>query len=375
VTQRPRVLFVSRERFRLPLAGSQKRKWDAVASVVEPRVLAAAPGGCPTGDERFHLVPPATPRMLDGVLHYLLLPWRIARELRSFRPDAAFVQGVHETVAFLVARRLTGAATKLVLDVQGDWHEATRSYGSPLRRILNPLNDALGPVAVRHADEIRAISTHTAQLVRAHGREPGATFAPYVDAEAFAARPPAPLPDQPRAVYVGVLEAVKAFDSLAAAWPAVARRVPGATLHVVGDGTLRALARSLVHEWPGRVEWDERLTSEEVAAAMDRAWVVCLPSRSEGLGRVAVEAAYRGRAVLGSNRGGIPDVVREGVNGLLVEPDDVDALANALASLLGDVRTANRLGEGARIVAEDLDVTADAYAANVKAIVERALAR
>jgi len=102
----PRVLFVSRERFRLPLGGAQKRKWDAVATVVDHRVLAAAPDGAPTGDERFRLIGPAHPRVLDGALYYALLPWRIARELRRSRPEAALVQGVHEAAAFLVARRL-----------------------------------------------------------------------------------------------------------------------------------------------------------------------------------------------------------------------------------------------------------------------------
>ena len=94
---RPRVLFVSRERFRLPLEGAQKRKWDAVSEVVEPRVLAAAAPGSQTRDERFRLVGRAP--LLDGPLFYLLLPWRIARQLREFRPEAALVQGIHETVA------------------------------------------------------------------------------------------------------------------------------------------------------------------------------------------------------------------------------------------------------------------------------------
>jgi len=109
----PRVLFVSRERFRLPLDGAQRRKWDALAAVVDHRVLAAAPDGSPTADERFRLVGPAHPRVLDGALFYSLLPWRIARELRRFQPDAALVQGVHEAVAFLIARRLAGSRTKL----------------------------------------------------------------------------------------------------------------------------------------------------------------------------------------------------------------------------------------------------------------------
>ncbi|HZR95022.1 MAG TPA: glycosyltransferase family 4 protein [Gaiellaceae bacterium] len=370
---KPRVLFVSRERFRLPLDGAQRRKWDAVASVVEHRVLAAAPEGWPTRDEHFHLVAPVRPRRLDGLLFYLLLPIRIARELRQFRPEAALVQGVHETVAFLAARSFAGVRTKAILDVQGDWHEATRLYGSPLRRLLNPVNDAFAPYAVRGADAVRTVSTQTTGLVRALGVEPAAIFPSYVDADAFLERPATPLPEQPRAVFVGVLERYKAFDTLAAAWRLAAPRVPGAVLHVVGDGSLRDLAEALVRDLPDQTRWSRRLTAEEVATAMDDAWLVCLPSRSEGLPRVALEAACRGRAIVGGNRAGIPDVVRHETNGLLVDPDDPNDLADALVRLLSDRSLSERLGAAARTTGEEWGVTPSEYAAKVRALVDGVL--
>jgi colanic acid/amylovoran biosynthesis glycosyltransferase len=357
---KPRVLFVSRERFRLPLDGAQKRKWDAVSSIVEHRVLAAAAPGSPTRDEHFHLVSRA--RVLDGPLFYLLLPWRIARELRDFRPEAALVQGIHETVAFLIARRFARSQTKVILDVQGDWHEATRLYGSPFRRLLSPLNDALAAPAVRGADAVRTVSTQTTGLVRALGVEPAAVFPSYVDAEAFLQRPPAPLPEGPRALFVGVLERYKAFDTLVAAWRLAAPRVPDASLHVVGDGSLRHLIGP-------ELEWSPRLTAEEVAAAMDDCWVFCLPSRSEGLPRVALEAAARGRAIIGGNRAGIPDVVDDGVNGLLVDPDDAAGLADALVRILSDRSFAERLGQAARRTGEEWGVTPAEYGEKLRTLV------
>jgi glycosyltransferase involved in cell wall biosynthesis len=369
---KPRVLFVSRERFRLPLDGAQKRKWDAVAGVVDHHVLAAASAASPTRDERFRLVPPAP--TLDGALFYASLPWRIARELRRLRPQAALVQGVHELVAFLLARRLAGVRTKAILDVQGDWHEATRLYGSPLRRLLNPLNDALAPVAVRRADAVRTVSTQTTGLVRALGVEPAATFPSYVDADAFLARPPAPLPERPRAVFVGVLERYKGFDTLVEAWRRAAPRVPSAVLHIVSDGTMHDRAHALVAELPEQTEWSKQLAAEDVAAAMDDAWLVCLPSRSEGLPRVALEAACRGRAIVGGNRAGIPDVVRHEANGLLVDPDDADELADALVRLLSDRELAQAYGDVARTTGEEWGVTPDEYAAKVRALVDAALA-
>ena len=368
-----RVLFVSRERFRLPLDGAQKRKWDALAAVVEHRVLAAARTGTPTRDASFHLVGPVSPGFLDGALFYALLPWRIAQELRDFRPEAALVQGVHETVAFMLARTAIRSRTKVILDVQGDWHEATRLYGSRLRGLLSPLNDSLAPVAVRRADAVRTVSTQTTALVRALGVEPAAVFPSYVDAEAFLERPPAPLPERPRAVFVGVLERYKAFDTLAEAWRLAAPRVPDALLHVVGDGSLRERATALVAAYPEQTEWSQRLKAEEVAAAMDASWLVCLPSRSEGLPRVAIEAACRGRAIVGGNRAGIPDVVSDGENGLLIDPDDPAALADALVRILSDRDEAERLGAGARRTGEEWGVTPAQYAARVEALVSRVL--
>jgi glycosyltransferase involved in cell wall biosynthesis len=364
---KPRVLFVSRERFRLPLDGAQKRKWDAVSDVVEPRVLAAAAAGSPTRDGPFRLVGPA--RALDGPLYYLLLPFRIARELRDFHPETALVQGVHETVAFLLARRLARSDTKVILDVQGDWHEATRLYGSPLRRLLSPLNDRLAPIAVRGADAVRTVSTQTTGLVTALGVEPAAVFPSYTDSATFLARPPEPLPERPRVVFVGVLERYKAFDTLVEAWRRVAPQVPEAVLHVVGDGTMRDRAQQLVADLPEQVQWSARLSADEVARAMDAAWVVCLPSRSEGLPRVALEGAARGRAIVGGNRAGIPDVVQPEENGLLVDPDDPDELARALVRILTDRPYAERLGAGARRTGEESGVTPQEYAAKVLALV------
>lgn len=366
---KPRVLFVSRERFRLPLEGAQARKWAALAEVFDHRVLAAAAAGFPTGDGRFVLVGPARPRRLDGALFYLLLPLRIARELRAFRPQAAIVQGIHEATAFLLARRLAGSRTRLVLDVQGDWHETTRLYGSPLRRLLNPLGDALAVPAVRRADAVKTVSTQTTGLVRALGVEPAAVFPAYVDAAAFLERPPVPLPGSPRVVFVGVLERYKAFDTLVEAWRRAAPRVPSATLHVVGDGTMRAAAQRLVAELPAQVEWSPRLEAEEVAAAMDASWAVCLPSRSEGLPRVALEGLCRGRAVVGGNRAGIPDVVAHEENGLLVDPDDAAGLADALVRLLSDRGLTERLGAAARRTGEAWAVTPERHAERFAALV------
>jgi glycosyltransferase involved in cell wall biosynthesis len=182
------------------------------------------------------------------------------------------------------------------------------------------------------------------------------------------------LPARPRAVFVGVLERYKAFDTLAEAWRCVAPQVPDAVLHIVGEGTLDDRVEQLVADLPQQTEWSRRLAAEEVAAAMDASWLFCLPSRSEGLPRVALEAACRGRAIVGGNRAGIPDVVQHDVNGLLVDPDDPDELARALVRILSDRALAERYGAAARRTGEEWGVTPAEYAAKVRALVDQTIA-
>jgi glycosyltransferase involved in cell wall biosynthesis len=358
---------VSRERFRLPLDATQRRKWEAIGELLDYRIVAAAQPGSPLRSDRLRLAPPAA--ALDGARYYAALPFRVARELRDFDAEAAVVQGVHEATAFLLARRLARSRAKLVLDVQGDWREATRLYGSPLRRLLNPLNDALGVAAVRRADAVRTLSAFTSRRVRALGVEPAGEFPPFVDRAAFD-QPTVPLPERPRALFVGVLERVKGFDTLAAAWPRVHEAVPSAELHLVGRGALAPLARDL---GAGGAVWTQALDAAGVARAMDEATLLCLPSRAEGLGRVLVEAMLRGRPVVGGDAGGIPDLVEDGVTGLLVAPGDPAALAEALIRLLGDRELATRLGVAARERSEELAVAATEYAERLAAAVRAAL--
>ncbi|HLX19041.1 MAG TPA: glycosyltransferase family 4 protein [Gaiellaceae bacterium] len=336
---KPRVLFVSRTRYRLPLDAQLARKWDTLSEELDLLVLATGEGD---GDPRFHLVPARSPAF------YLSLPLYVARELRAFRPSAIVTQSPYEAAAALAGRSLARVPARVVLEIHGDWRTATRLYGSPLRRLLEPVSRAAARTAVRKADLVRTVSPFTSGLVRDLGVEPAATFTTYYDASAFTAEPTVPLPDTKRAVFVGVLERYKNVHALADAWRRVAAAIPDAQLHVVGRGRERVVVERLVRDLPGQVVWDERLSSDQVAAALDDAVVLVLPSFSEGLPRVAMEAFARGRPVVGARAGGIPDIVEDGVSGVLVPPDDAAALADALIRVLSDRGLAQALADGAR---------------------------
>jgi glycosyltransferase involved in cell wall biosynthesis len=363
---KPRVLFVGRTRHRLPLDAAAAPKWNALARELDVRVLGtAAPDSAP-GDGTFTLVRPR--RLLDGPRFWAGLPFRVARALRSFRPQAIVTQTAYEAAAALAARKLAGSEARVVLEVHGDWRTSTRLYGSPARRALGGTGDRIAAWAVRRADVVRTVSPFTSSLVRELGVQPAATFPAYMYLEPFLEHEPAPLPEQPVALFVGVLEAYKNVDGLAAAWRLAAPRAPQAQLRLVGRGTRTDLVEALLRDLPEQTSWDERLSPQEVVRALDNATVLVLPSRSEGMGRVLVEAFCRGRGIVGSRAGSIPDLVEGGVNGLLVDADDVPGLADAIVAALTEPGLAERLGAAAHERAAVWVQTPEEYAQRVRAL-------
>ena len=142
---------------------------------------------------------------------------------------------------------------------------------------------------------------------------------------------------------------------------AVAALPPGVRdrlhLTLAGDGeveAVRAAARPLgaavtVRDWVGPAERDALLAAAEVFA---------LPSHDEGLPMALLEAMAAGLVPVTTPVGGIPEAVTDGVDGVLVPPGDVPALAAALAGLVEDPALRRRLSDGARARAADFDIAA-----------------
>jgi glycosyltransferase involved in cell wall biosynthesis len=345
-----RVIFVARNRYRLPLSPSLRLKWDALARVLDVRVVASSPDRS-RGDATFHLRPRSS---LDGPRFWLTLPTRIRREARDFRPDAIVAQSPFEAAAALAAR--TGVP--VIVELHGDWRTFGRLYGSGARRAIARAADAVGTWAVQRAAKVRAVSPFTERLAREVGREPAATFPAFMDLAPFAA-PPVPLPEQTVALFIGVLEPYKNIDGLAAAWR---DQRPTAELRIVGKGTRTDVVAGLVRD--GLATWQPELSTEEVVRALDEASALILPSRSEGMGRVVIEAQLRGRPVLGSNVGGIPDLVTHGHDGVLFDPARIDL------SVLNDRAELERLASNARTAGERWRASAEEYAQRMRDLVE-----
>jgi glycosyltransferase involved in cell wall biosynthesis len=162
-------------------------------------------------------------------------------------------------------------------------------------------------------------------------------------------------PDRVRVAYLGGFANVaKGADVLIEALELALLREPRLRITLAGPGELPAESSAFVAEQPA-IEWAGWLGPAEKDALLRVAEVFVMPSRSEGLPMALLEAMAYGTATVATEVGGIPEVVDSGVDGLLVPPENPEALAGALCELAADAELRERLSAGARRRVETLD--------------------
>ncbi len=145
------------------------------------------------------------------------------------------------------------------------------------------------------------------------------------------------------------LERYKNVDKVLKALPEVLKRVPNAFLVVVGPGDDRPRLEAITRESgvEGQVRFTGRVTEEELQSYLAACDLFVLPSTGEGFGIVYLEAMFHAKACIGARAGGVPEVVEDGVTGLLVEPD-VHTLADAMARLMTQDAQRTQMGLAGR---------------------------
>lgn len=216
---------------------------------------------------------------------------------------------------------------------------------------------------LRRADLLMPVSHFTGDLLRRAGvRDDSIVVAPNgVDSETFqpadgaAFRAAHDLGPGPLIVTVARLVPRKGIDTTLEAVDRLRQRIPNVHYAIGGGGPdrsrLKAKVRTLGLE--DHVSFLGRVPDHAMADCMTAADVFCMPARSEppdveGFGLVFLEAGACETAVVGARAGGVPDAILHGETGLLVEPSDPEALADALHELLTQPELRARMGKTAR---------------------------
>jgi glycosyltransferase involved in cell wall biosynthesis len=234
----------------------------------------------------------------------------------------------------------------LVVSYHTDLPKYLRHYGF---RVMEPYIWRI--LRIRHNRATVNLCTSVAKLreLAEHGIERVRLWPGGVDAERFqpakrSAAMRAKLseghPERPLLLYVGRLSAEKEIERLRPMLEAV----PEARLALVGDGPHR---KALERHFAGLpVTMPGFLHGEELAAAYASSDVFVMPSRSETLGLVVLEAMSSGVPVVGARAGGIPEMIEEGVSGYLY--DDAAEAVQAIGALLSSAELRATVGAAAR---------------------------
>lgn len=162
------------------------------------------------------------------------------------------------------------------------------------------------------------------------------------------------LGENPVVFTLGGHEPQKGIEYLIRAAPLVLREVPDAVFVVGGDGSLRSHHESLANELGvrGNVVFTGRIPRERVPSFYAACDVFVLPSIIEAFGLVLIEAMASRKPVVGTNVGGTPDTITDGLNGFLVNSRDSAGLAERIVWLLKDSRLREEMGKAGREMVE-----------------------
>ena len=305
-------------------------------------------------------------RTSSDLMRLTVLP-ALVRVARREHLDTVFTGHWYVAAAALAARAM-GVVRRVYVAAHGQ-----ELLKEPVPRALQPLYRGHRRQVLRAADGLFPVSQYTAGLVRADGVAeerihvvPNGTELERFDQDAARAaglrfRAEHGIPEGPLLATVCRLVDRKGIDLVLRALPRLARAHPTVRYVVAGEGPARERLERFAHELGvrERCHFLGRVEPDVLVALYHACDVYVMAARQsgasvEGFGLVFREANACARAVVGTRTGGIPDAIVDGVTGLLVPPEDVDALAHALLALLGDRALATRLGRrGHALVARE----------------------
>jgi teichuronic acid biosynthesis glycosyltransferase TuaC len=257
----------------------------------------------------------------------------LADEVRQFRPDVILAYFVYPIgFAAVAAGRELGIPA------------VVGAVGSDLRRMNGIFVRPLITQAITNAAFVTTVSEELRRRAIARGAKPEhvRTIHDGCDAEIFhpgeraAARAELQVaPDAELVLFVGSMLPLKGIAELLDATAMLAAKRPNLQVVCIGEGTHQGefRARAAAPDLAEHVRFTGGKLPEEVAQWMTAANVFCLPSHSEGMPDVILEALNSGRAVVAADVGGIPEFVTPKC-GILVPPKDARRLAEALSQAL-----------------------------------------
>ena len=383
---RPRVCFIGGARYSCPLDNTNRKKFLAMKSLADIFVIGFS------SDLRFQ-------RFREHARFYALpkLPWPILRylELFVFGPVLIVWFAMRHGVRIVVAQspyegfvaavasefaRWLGREVRLIVEIHGDFEESLFLQREiRFAGLYRVAMRCLAHYSIKKAALLRAVSNGTKRQLQHWAPEKAVVqFPAWTDIKAFLQAGEFNKVVPQRILYAGSLTPLKGIHHLVNAFVPIAEEFPQARLFIVGKEENQIYAGHLKRQISeaglcSRVQFMPPQPQTKLAVWMAQAAVLVLPSASEGLPRVVIEAMATGTPIIGSRIGGIAELIEDGTTGFLVAPGDEHAIGEKLRWIFTHPEKARSMGTYARGVSERLFSTTN-YLKGYQSIFEMASA-
>lgn len=338
------VCWISSARYGQPLDATTAKKWQMLSELdeYEIRVTGFSTSLRPRHFKEhvdFYLLPQPPSSILRYLTIFTLAPFLLLYLVWRYDGKILVAQSPFEgAIGAWVKKiaRLFGKRLWLIIENHNNFEEDVfLQRNIPLMGLYRKIMLRLARIAFRNGDVVRVISSSTSERATYYAPDlPQVRFMTWSDTDIFQQTARTLSVEQSQdIVYAGVLIPRKGVHHLLTAFSRL--KQAETQLYLVGHPENAQYASDLHQQAEtlgiaDRVHFVGGVSQQELANYFAKARVMVLPSLSEGLGRVVVEAMLLGLPVIGSRVGGIPDMISDGENGYLVEADDVDALTDAL---------------------------------------------
>ena len=306
-----KVLFIGVTKYNLEKDTHFKKKFEGLGHGIKSYVLAK--GKMTLGRKifgaEFYLLPP---NFFFWIPATIIACWIcLVKKIDVIVAQSPLMEGLAGTILKKIFRK------ELIVEVHGDWE---------VRKNLSKL----AKIGFGNADKIRVVAQYLAVKAKKIAPDkPYFIFPTFTDLDEFLGEKSINFGNS--VLLVGRNDPVKGVKYLIEAFSKIEKDFPDFRLSLVGEGLSEG-----------------KLSLEEVRRRMKNCYCLVVPSLSEGLPRVILEAMALAKPVIASRVGGIPELIEDGVNGFLFEVGNVQELAEKLRTLLSNKEMAVEMGKHGR---------------------------
>lgn len=253
----------------------------------------------------------------------------IVKKIKEINPDVVHVQGLTKCLPAIICKKK--------LDIPFVLH----AHGKDVYNRTH-IENVIAKIGLKKADEIIALTDEMKEKLQALVKCEPVVIGNGIDYFRFNNKIKKKIDKQTvKILYVGRLEPVKNVESLIKAMRWV--KFPRKELYIIGDGSEKDRLKDVINENQNDIGIGEKvninmlgnLSDEKTQKYMDECEVFVLPSDKEGQGIVLLEAMANGMPIVASNVNGVPSIIEDGENGILVENKDM-YIAMAISELIND---------------------------------------